>query len=125
MFTIQFLTPFLMLEQFLLEKALEKWSSGEIWGKKPEDPFKISKKTEAQPRSFLRFEMGPRVFLKKLHELPFTRISPKTTRHKIAQVAIHEDKPKNHEAQPSSFWAYPSEWPRVQFYAKWFLGLSE
>ena len=51
MFTIQFLTPFLMLEQFLLEKALEKWSSGEIWGKKPEDPFKISKKTEAKPRS--------------------------------------------------------------------------
>ena len=110
---------------FLLEKTLEKWSSGEIWEKKPEDPFQISKKTEAQPRSFLRFEMGPRVFLKKLHELPFTRISPKTTRHKIAQVAIHVDKPKNYEAQPSGFWAYPSEWPQVQFYAEWFLGLSE
>ena len=60
----------------------------------------------------------------KLHSLPFTRISPKTTRRKIALVAIHSDKPKNHSAAPRGFWAYPREWQLVQFCASWFLGLS-
>ena len=84
------------------------------------------KKTEAQPRSFFGDYFWVRVFFcKKLLELPFTRMSPKTTRHKIARVAIHEDKPKKHEAQPSAFLAYPSEWQRVQFCAEWFLGSSE
>ena len=60
----------------------------------------------------------------KLHSLPFTRISPKTTQRKIALVAIHSDKRKNHSAAPRGFWAYPREWQLVQFCASWFLGLS-
>ena len=60
----------------------------------------------------------------KLHSLPFTRMSPKTTRRKIALVAIHSDKPKKHSAAPRAFLAYPREWQLMQFYALWFLGSS-
>ena len=130
--------------QFLLEKTPAKWSFGEIWEKKHEDPKKIPKKRPRRSRGlFLGIIFGSECFFAKncsschsrgwaqkpqgtkLHELPFTRMSLKTTRHKIARVAIHEDKPKKHEAQPSAFLAYPSEWQRVQFYAEWFLGSSE
>ena len=57
----------------------------------------------------------------KLHSLPSTRMSPKTTRRKIALVAIHSDKPKKHSAAPRAFLAYPREWQLMQFCASWFL----
>ena len=68
---------------FLLEKTPAKWSFGEIWEKKHEDPKKIPKKRPRRSRGlFLGFFLGPSVFLQK-----------------IARVAIHEDEPKNHKAQ--------------------------
>ena len=60
----------------------------------------------------------------KLHSLPSTRMSPKTTQRKISLIAIHSDKPKKHSAAPRAFLAYPREWQLVQFCALWFLGSS-
>ena len=56
------------------------------------------------------FEIGPRGICKISHEAQPSGIS-----RKIARVAIPEDKPKYHEAQPSGIWAYPREWQRVLF----------
>ena len=72
---------------------------------------------------FGRFEIGPRGVCKISHEVcqKFNEAQPSWIfdipsgiSRKIAQVAIPEEKPKYHEAQPSGIWAYPREWQRVQ-----------
>ena len=92
---------------FLLEKTPAKWSFGEIWEKKHEDPKKIPKKRLRRSRGlFWGIFFGSECFFAKnclschsrgwaqkpqgikLHKLPFTRISQKSMRRSLGHVRI-------------------------------------
>jgi len=125
------LTP---LTPFLLEKTPAKWSFGEIWEKKHEDPKIIPKKRPRRSRGlFLGIIFGSECFFAKncsschsrgwaqkpqgtkLHELPFTRISQKSTRRSRVLFWLIRVNGNECNFAPSGFWAHPSGWQRVQF----------
>ena len=97
----------------------------ENFEKIPRGPISNLQNTPRRSRGvFWRFEIGPRGIFKISHEVcqKFNEAQPSWIfdipsgiSRKIARVAIPEDKPKYHEAQPSGIWAYPREWQRVLF----------